>query len=244
MNKPLRTFSDILSFCYIGVSLFGLCLLAILTFNFTVPMVNLPFQKQLAGSLFIAICLIGIMAGFSPSRCSRILHFRSQNKHFYKEENNLGIKETSTRFMGHHPTCGKFSAHILRFIGKTCCAGCTGLVVGAVISLFGSFLYFFAGFHLEEASFIFWLGFVCVASGLLQYNLKLNNGPVHFFLNVLFVFGAFLLLVGVNGINGSFVVDFYLLTLIIFWITTRIMLSQLEHKRICATCDLKCVVPF
>ena len=87
---------------------------------------------------------------------------------------------------------------------------------------------------------IFWLGFIGVACGLLQYNLSnVNRGPVHFFLNVIFVLGAFLLLVGVNEISGSSFLGVYLLTLIVYWIMARITLSQLEHRKICATCNSK-----
>lgn len=149
-------------------------------------------------------------------------------------------KETTIMFKGHHPTCGNFSSHLLQFGSKIYCAGCTGLVVGAIISLVVSLLYFFTGLGVGEAGMlIFWLGFIGVACGLLQYNLFTNRGVVHFFLNTIFVLGAFLLLVGVNEVNGNFVLDSYLLTLIVYWIIARIMLSQLEHKKICATCSLK-----
>jgi len=226
--------------------MFGLCLLAVLTSNIPIYAVKFPLQRQLTGSIFAAICLLGITAGVSPSRCSRMLHFkRSQNKNSYKTK-KTSTGEATIRFEGHHPTCGNFSAHVLKLGSKTYCAGCTGLVMGAIISLLGSFLYFFAGFHVGETGMpVFWLGFVGVACGLLQYNLfNVNRGAVHLFLNVIFVLGAFLLLIGLNQINGNFVLNFYLLILIVYWIITRIMLSQREHKNICATCGLKsCSLP-
>ena len=237
MNRPPRKL-EILSFCYTSISLFGLCLLATLTFNIPISMMAPPLPKQLTGSIFGAICIMGIIVGISPSSCSRIIHFRKRNTSSYKTKPT--ITETTITFEGHHPTCGNFSVHVIRFGNKRYCAGCAGLVTGATMSLIGSLLYF-AGLHVGEAGMlIFWLGFIGVACGLLQYNLSnVNRGPVHFFLNVIFVLGAFLLLVGVNEISGSSFLGVYLLTLIVYWIMARITLSQLEHRKICATCNSK-----
>lgn len=202
-------------------------------------MTDFPWRKPLTVSTFATICLLGITAGISPSRCPRTPHFRGRNKNSYKtEQTDSGV--TTISFEGHHPTCGKFSAHVLQLGGKTYCAGCTGLATGAIISLLGSFLYL-GGFNVGELSMlVFWLGFVGVTCGLLQYHIfGVKRGMVHFLLNVVFVLGAFLLLVGVNEINSNFVLDLYLLTLIVYWIITRITLSQLEHKKICVTCGLK-----
>lgn len=241
MNMPSRSFTDIISFYFIGVSLFGLCILAMLTFSIPVSVMSFPLQKQLTGSIFTVICLLGITAGVSPSGCSRILHFRRSKSNASYKARQTGTGETRIRLEGHHPTCGKFSAHVFQVGGKNYCAGCTGLVVGAIISVLGSLMYFFAGFQVGEAGiFVFWLGFLGVACGLLQYNLfNLNRGSVHLFLNIIFVLGAFLLLVGVNEITNNFVLEIYLLGLIVYWIITRVMLSKREHEKICATCGLK-----
>jgi len=115
-----------------------------------------------------------------------------------------------------------------------------GLIAGAFAAIVGDFLYFFAGLDARGAStLIFWPGFAGVACGLLQYNLLMDRSDVHFVLNVTFVLGAFFLLVGVNEAAGSLVLNLYLLTLIIFWIITRIALSQAEHRKMCSGCNLK-----
>ena len=243
MRKPSRN-PDIISFCYLGVSLFGLCLLAMLTFNVPLSAMNFPWQRQLTGSIFGTICILGIIAGISPSRCSPMIHFKrsssNRNKVSYRKNQKSG-EEGAITFKGHHPTCGNFSSHILCLDNKAYCAGCTGLVAGATISLIGSSLYFFAGLNAGEASIlIFWLGFAGVACGLLQYNLpNVNRGTVHLLVNVIFVLGAFLLLLGVDEITGNFALEFYLHMLMLYWIITRIMLSRLEHRKMCATCGLE-----
>ena len=191
----------------------------------------------------MTICIIGILAGFLPSKCSEVMHILSRNKKSYKTE-QTNSRATNFKFEGHHPTCGKFIPHILKFGNKTYCAGCSGLITGAIFSLIGSITYFFTGFGVGELKIlIFWLGFVGVASSLLQYRIfAVKRGSIHFAVNVIFVMGAFLLLVGVNEINSNFILNLYLLILIGYWISTRIQLSRLEHKEICTTCDLFCDV--
>lgn len=235
MKKLSRRTSRILSLAYLSVSLSGLFLLALLTLNPPTWIVNTPFHKQVIGSIFVVICLLGIILGVSPSRLSRNTHIRRQKK--YEEARQANSKTT---FIGHHPVCGNFSSHVLKIWGKTRCAGCTGLITGAIISLVGSLIYFFLDFHVgEAATLVFWLGFGCVVCGLLQYHVFMKQSLFHFLVNVVFVIGAFLLLVGVNEGTGSPVLEAYLFTLIIFWIITRITLSQREHEKVCAACGLK-----
>lgn len=233
------TSNNLLSLSYINLSLIGLIILAVSTFTFPTSTINFNLHKQLIGSIFAAICLLGIIVGAFPSRCSRILHFRDRKKSDKKEQSG---QETTIGFAGHHPTCGNFSAHILRLGGKTYCAGCTGLVIGAIISLFGIISYSFFDFHVGGNSvLVFWVGFAAVACGLLQYHIPDGNrGLVHFLLNIAFVLGAFLLLVGVNEITSSLILEVYLFALTIYWIITRIVVSQLEHRKICVACSRTC----
>lgn len=236
MKKVSRSTRHILSLAYLGVSLSGLFFLAWLTFHPPTLMVKIPFHKQVIGSIFAAICLLGIILGVAPSRLSRKSHIRSHEK----KHDGAGQAHSRTIYMGHHPVCGNFSSHVLKLWGKTCCAGCTGLITGAIISLVGSFIYFFLDFHVGEAApLVFWLGLGCVACGLLQYHVLVKRSSYHLLVNVVFVVGAFLLLVGVNTVTGSLVLEAYLFALIIYWIITRIILSQREHEKVCAACGLK-----
>jgi len=239
LRRLPRKLPDVLSFYFISTSLLGLCILAMLTSSVSTATVTSSWQRQLVGLIFGTICILGIIAGTFPSKCTS--HFKRSQDGSYHRTKQTRTNEAAISFEGHHPMCGNFSAHVFRLSGKTYCAGCAGLVTGAVISLFGSFLCFFAGFHIGEAgSAVFWLGFAGVTFGLLQYNLpNLNKGAIHLFLNVIFVVGAFLLLLGVNKVNGNLAIELYLLTLVIYWIVTRIMLSQSEHKRVCTDCGVK-----
>ncbi|MBM5804481.1 MAG: hypothetical protein FJZ49_00180 [Candidatus Verstraetearchaeota archaeon] len=231
---------DRLSMMLFGISLLGLVLLAALTFSISVTLAILPQQRLLTGSVFVAICVLGMAAALYPSRCSGLLRFgRDQDERPHIKGADTG--ESGVRFAGHHPACGGFSSHVFRIGGKICCAGCTGLVAGAVASIAGSIIYLLAGFNMGGAGApIFWAGFVGAACGLLPHSLlDLKRASVRLFLNFVLAFGAFLLLVGVNEITGNPVVAFFLLTLIVYWIYARMMLSRQEHRRICANCGLK-----
>jgi hypothetical protein len=231
---------DFAAFFYLTVSLLGLGLLAILTFSQTVPRTDFSWQMPLSGLIFGAICIFGIMAGLSPRRCSQITHFEAAERSGSYAVKRSNSEEKLTAFRGHHPTCGNFGSHVLSFGDRTFCAGCTGLVSGAIFSLAGNFLYFFVGFQVGEVgSLFFWLGFLGVLCGLLQYKFPTSNSFMHFILNVTFVLGAFLLLIGVNSVNGSLTLDLYLLALTVYWIVTRIMLSHLEHRKKCSSCGSK-----
>jgi hypothetical protein len=238
LKKPAKVDSAV--FFYLAVSILGLGLLAILTFNRTVPKTDFPWQKQTTGLIYSAICVLGITAGLSPRQCSRVTHFKAAKKNFLTTQKRFGDEEATATFRGHHPTCGNFKSHILLFGGRILCAGCTGLVFGAILSLAGSALYFFGGLPIGEFSEIaFWMGFLGVILGLLQYEVPVNNSVLHFFLNVTYVLGAFFLLVEVNIANENFMLNLYLLLLIVYWILTRIELSRIEHRKKCFSCGSK-----
>ncbi|MFH0748816.1 MAG: hypothetical protein V1915_02700 [Candidatus Bathyarchaeota archaeon] len=239
--KKLTQQSKMLYLLTSGFSLISLVILAVSTFTFPSAITKFDFQKHLISSFFATICLLGIMVGLFPSGCSRLLHFRDPNK----GDKKIPLDQERTpfiQFLGHHPPCGNFSTHILTVDGKTYCAGCTGLTVGAILSLLSVIFYVFSNIQVGESNMlIFWIGFVAVAYGLLQYYLPGgNSGLLHVLVNGIFVFGAFLLLVGVHEIAGSFVLEVYLFMLMIYWIMTRIIASQLAHRHICAVCSKRC----
>ena len=138
LKKQYRISNRILSLLYLIVALFTLSLLAVLTFKYQISVIIFPLQRRLTGLFFATICLIGIMVGVFPSRSSQILHFRRRNKIFSKNS-QTNLQKRPVVYKGHHPICENFNAHVLQIGGKKYCAGCTGLIIGAVISLFGCF---------------------------------------------------------------------------------------------------------
>jgi hypothetical protein len=139
---------------------------------------------------------------------------------------------------GHHPDCGRFSAHTIRFKGNSYCAACTGLLMGGVVAMIVTALYFFFGLNAGSASFTAVLvGQLGLASGLIQFKFKSWTRSAA---NLLFVLGSSFMLIGVDQLVGSVFVDIYVSGLIVLWILTRVMISQSDHRRICLSCGFSC----
>ncbi|UCD73057.1 MAG: hypothetical protein JSW01_06375 [Candidatus Bathyarchaeota archaeon] len=242
MSRLPRIRLNTLTHFFLGISLLGLVLVAALTFSTQSSEVISPRQRFVVGLVFGLICFLGIIAGVFPSRCSRIFHFQEERGGRLVSREKLDSMRTEyIAFEGHHPDCEDFSAHVFQMGGKKYCAGCTGLVAGAVISLFGTLVFFSTEIVLGNMGvLVFWLGFAGAIVGLLQHSLSRNQGSgVHLLLNTTFVLGAFLLLVGIDEITGDLFLEGYFLVLTLYWILTRMFLSRQEHRRICRACGLE-----
>lgn len=225
-------------------SLLGLCIVALAVSTLRAPNseADFPWRRPVTGSAFGLICILGIMASSRTFRCPRIFGHQTRNEtETMRREEPEAVVDATPQLRGHHPSCGRFSGHMLWIGGEAFCAGCLGLAVGATISLLGAALYFLMGLSLSigGGEVAFWMGFFGVLLGLLQYHLlDFRRGVVHMLVNVVFVVGAFLLLVGVDVLMRSPSAASYLLALDIFWIFTRIELSRRNHRMICESCDL------
>jgi len=239
MSPPRQLLLDPLSLSYIGLSLGGLCLLVVLTANPATSRVTFPLQALATGLIFTLICLLGIPLGVFPSRCARAFHFRARKKEVDTTDSGTA-QGAAVAFRGHHPACNHFAAHVVQIGAVTYCAGCVGLVTGAVISLVGCVAYFFLRVSIGAAGwYVLGIGVGGVVGGVLQYHLFRGcSGVIHCLVNVGFVVGAFLLLVAVNALRSNFALEVYLCALMVFWILTRIALSQREHTRMCAACGI------
>jgi len=217
----------------IGVSTISLFIVLVLALNPPITNENLFWRKPLVGLVFSLICLFGIFAAFFPKQCSEASHFR-------KGENTFTFQSLSGTLEGHHPDCGKFSRHVIRTSNYMLCAACTGLCLGAFMALVGTACYFFGGWSFDEMRFPAVLfGIVEVVLGFFQLKFM---GFVRLMLNVFFVLGAFLILVGIDGLTCSLLVDLFLVVVIVFWILTRMLLSQWDHSKICCSCQSPCEV--
>ncbi|MDO8122995.1 MAG: restriction endonuclease [Candidatus Hermodarchaeota archaeon] len=222
------------------LSLLGLVLLPLMLLNPPPSVVVLPWQTQLIGFAFMIICILGIIAGISPSHCSIKRKKRNQSQ----KEIAVQIDSPQTKSIrkeGHHPTCDHYSGHVITIKGSFYCAGCSGLVTGAIIAIIGTILFYFLSFPIVYTEATFWLGFVFVTIGLLQHPLyqllKLNRGIIRFIINILFVVGSFLLLTSLIQLTNNLILAIYLLLLILYWIFTRIVMSRRSHHLICSRCN-------
>jgi hypothetical protein len=212
----------------IVISILGLLLTLLFAFTPHLSNENISWRKPLVGSIFSLICVLGIFASLFPSQCSFTLHFKTGNKDASRR----------TLFTSHHPDCKEFTAHIIRLKSHTICAACTGLLCGAIVALIFTFLYFFGTLSiLTNGLLAILVGVAGVILGFLQFKFR---SIIRLTLNTCFILGAFLTLVGVDTLTESLFTDFFLMTLIIFWIFTRIQISQWDHWGICSRCEVQC----
>ena len=223
-------------------SLVALILIPLIVLRTMIEPPGLATNTQLVGLVFIIICLLGAVVGVRPSSFSRSNHKKPKQTEPDDSQESETLKQRPTP-QGHHYSCDHFSDHVLNIRNKVFCAGCTGLTTGAIISVYGGILYFFFAISLINTLLVFWIGFSGAFIGIVQHQLyralSVRIGFIRYILNVVFVLGAFFLLVGTNQLVGNFVVDIYVLCAILLWIINRIMISASEHDRICVQCGIE-----
>lgn len=232
-----RTLSRSFDITYLVVmSLLGLLLTGVLTLYPPIMHENFLWRKPLIGSIFGLICVLGILAVFNPTQCSRVFDFGRREKPSHSYLSKFVSHRASSTLQGHHPDCDNFTAHVFRMGGKAFCAACTGLLLGGLLSLVGTLLYFFSNWLVEQSSFLtVWVGVLGVGFGLFQFKFR---SFIRLFLNIFFVLGTFLILIEIDKLVQSVAVDLFLVALTVFWLFTRISLSQWDHERICYACKV------
>ncbi len=241
-----RGSSRMQAYWFLAVSLLSLGFIPAIVFSGSVGPAISRWQSQIVWYAFIAVCISGTLAGVRPSGCSR-RSADTRSRRGLGESQQANKEDGAVYRRGHHYSCSSYAGHVISFGGRVYCAGCTGLALGGTIAATGSAMYLISGITLGSSVLLFWLGFAGVAVGLLQHPiyraLKVKNGLVRVGVNVAFVNGAFLVLLAVTELAGNFGIDAYVLLVILFWISTRIVMSRSEHSRICAKCtELHCNV--
>jgi hypothetical protein len=244
MSSVSRKHGNLILYFLVSVSFFGLILAAFLALYPPISQEDFAWRKPLVGSAFSAVCVLGILAVFFPNQCSRFFDMGKREKNpnrFFGFKRNASISHTTTSTLrGHHPQCGRFSTHVFGLGEWIFCATCSGLFSGAVFALVGVALYFFGNLQVGQNAFrMVLVGAVGVVFGLLQSPLPmLQNGFIRLFSSAFFIVGTFLILVGIEELAHSTSVDFFFVVLSVFWLMTRISLSQWDHERVCSKCPL------
>jgi hypothetical protein len=199
---------------------------------------NFFWRKPLIGSIFSLICISGLITVFFPERCSEALYLHETERPKDQKDKNPSIRTTPIILKGHHPACGRFSAHTLRIGVRVYCAACAGLLLGAIIAFAGAALYFFAGLNSEQLGISSVLvGQAGLILGFIQFKFI---GYARLIVNAFFVFATLLTLTGIDRLVKNTFIDVYVIFLVIFWLWTRIMISEWDHLRICYACQQYC----
>lgn len=226
---------NLLLLFYICLSLIGLFTVLMFALKTPTQIENITWRKPLIGSIFALICISGSIATLFPKKCSSFLNLHRKEKPKLSQRKNSSLRGT---VRGHHIECEKFSTHTIQIQRHILCAGCTGLLLGAMIALSGTILYFFSDWKPGVAYFpMVLIGITGIILGFIQLKFK---GFFRLVLNTFFVLGAYLIIVALDNFTRNIFVDLYLIGLIILWICTRILLSQWDHRRIYHSCKLNC----
>ena len=234
---PMSIQRPILLF-FAGVSVFGSLTAVLLTLSPAPIQESVAWRKPLVGSLFASICILGIIAIFLPGQCSEVSHARKKRKEKDSDLEPSTSRSASVSSAGHHADCGEFSSHTIRIGKRVLCAACTGLLFGSLVSIAGTALYFFGGWQSGHVGILAVLiGQIGIILGLAQFKFA---GYTRLVLNAFYVLSAFLTLFGIDEHSGNLFFDLYTICITIFWILTRILISQWDHSKICSRCQLPC----
>ena len=218
------------------VSFTGLLLILLLTAFPPSTTGDVSWRKPVVGSIFSIICVLGVSAVFLPNNCLGILSIGKKDETVASDSIKPALHGKSNALQGHHPTCGSYVAHVFRIKGRTVCAACAGLLLGGLLALVGAVVYFFGGWSIADDSLMVLLGVVGVGFGLFQFKFR---SLVRLLMNTVFVLGVLLIVVGIDGLVHSLVFDLFVVSLVFFWLYTRISLSQWDHEVICSSCDVE-----
>jgi hypothetical protein len=218
-------------FFSLSVSIFGLITVLMLALWPPRFHESSSWRKPLIGSISSLICVGGIVAAFFPKACKAESDLRRSKT---PVRPGLARRDRKKASQGHHPNCGKFSANTIEVKGSVLCAACTGLLIGAILSLIGTAFYFFVGWQSDRSGLsMVLLGQAGIVLGFLQFRFK---GYFRSGVNTLFVLSSFLVLIGIDALSENLLTGLYTLMLVGFWLFTRILISKRNNRRICSTC--------
>ena len=211
------------------VSILGLIILLFL-FLYTSSGIE-EFQELMILTIFVVICLMGMLAAVSPSTCNALT------------KRDLNVDQSIKKYKGHHPECDEFESHTFNIGEKKLCAGCSGLFIGAAFAVAATILLILYGVPTSSGMTEFYAGFVLVLASFTGiYFQKTSVNVARFSFNLVLVVGSFLILLGLAGARSNLSVQIYYLFLTCIWIITRISLSEFVHHSVCEDCgdELSC----
>jgi hypothetical protein len=201
-------------------------------------------DKLIIGLLFIISCIIGISLTIKPNWIGICIEQRihGTDNPLPKKVTKLKSKVRTIKHQGHHPNCDQFRSHTLEINNKVLCAGCTGLAIGAGISIFLVSCYLVFPYKIPKIFDIlgFSLGMIFITVNFAQVIFPHKNPQLHLVSNTLLVTGFLLIVISLLQSSGKVIFGIFGIMVSMLWLDTRIMLSKWNHELICNYCTAKC----
>jgi hypothetical protein len=221
---------------YLILSLIAACLIFILTFFSSQKPLNYE-DKLIVGGVYISCCIFGISLAIRPNWIKRLL------RHTNTDLQNRKAILKNHRFLGHHPDCNHFTNHIIKINKKSYCAGCFGLVIGSLISIFLMIFYIFNINGISPTiNFIFPIVFILIALIFFEQISLKRHTILHVLSNILLIICFFIIIISILEITGDIRYSLIGILLSFLWLDTRIQLSRWQHTRICLKCKKSCKI--
>lgn len=222
--------------CYLILSFAAAILLIALTLFGSADIKTIDiYDKLFVSAIFIIICVFGISLAFYPRWYKRIKILKKQIEG--KQQN----QETTMSRNGHHPDCNQFQSHIIKIKNKTFCAGCFGLALGSVISVFLMIIYAISvDFSIFKSHYMLILGLLIIFLIFVEIVSSIRRSIIHLVSNALLVISFLLISISIFELTGSIIYTSIAVILTFLFLDTRVQLSYFNHSLICKKCKKKC----
>ena len=192
-------------------------------------------DKTIICVVFIICCIFGISLAFKPN------WIRSYRKRKIIKNKSMKDRLTILR-QGHHPTCGQFEKHTIKFNNKILCAGCTGLILGAVSASVFMVIYVLIGFNVSTTFFYFLiiLGLIFIAANFILTFLQPKNAGGQLISSIALIIGFLFVVLGIFELTGEIIYGLIGIIISFLWLDTRIQLSYFRHSELCNNCQKIC----
>nr|QNO50634.1 hypothetical protein PPJMCGDE_00005 [Methanosarcinales archaeon ANME-2c ERB4] len=196
------------------------------------------FDRIVVGVVFISSCVFGISLAVRPNWIKRFTERKSHDMKKQQPQTKLRGRQ------GHHPDCERFERHTIKLKDKVLCAGCTGLALGSIASIFLMGVYILLSNEIPPIVFniSIMLGMILIALNYIETVIPTRKTLLHLISNIFLVIGFFFVVVGIFQSTGSVICGIFGVLISFLWLDTRIRLSSWQHTMICKDCSETCKV--
>lgn len=221
----------------IGFSIIGAILIVVVSWWGSPGSSSTGIQDRLiVGGAFIASSVYGLALAIRPG-------WNSRPKGEPLPITPVATRESHTRSRrGHHPDCGRFSDHVIRWRGRVLCAGCTGLAVGSATSILimSLFIIISPQFPASVWQWFLVLGLAMVGAKYLEPMVLRSTASVRLAFNALLVVGLLFVVLGAFQLTGNAIFGLLAIVLSFLFLDTRVQLSAIRHSKTCTGCVEDC----